>query len=192
LKREKILGKLERVTKTIETEKDLPLRAKEIYVFGSALWKDNPKDLDLIIIHEEPTDEEGQREVHVLFGYGTFLSQQMNRRLKRSNAERIKIIYGVSLESVLSRQPIGYCRLHWNKAKPGWRGSLELDKKELREVILKLRKTIEDLTEARMKFQLTLYEIMARRRIGREELRKIEDEAEKRYEKGERPRRFRF
>lgn len=192
LKREKIFSKLERIIKTTETEKDLPLRAKEIYVFGSTLWKDNPKDLDLILIHEALTEEEAQREVQVLFGYGTFLFQQMNRRLKRSNAERIKILYGTSLENVLSSHPIGYFRLYWSKAKPGWRGNLEMDKKDLKDAILKLREIIDDLTQARIKYQLTLNEIMAKRKIDWKELMKIEDEAEKRAKDGEKPTRFRF
>jgi hypothetical protein len=192
LKREKILRKLDRIIKTIESEKNLPLRAKEIYVFGSTLWKDEPEDLDFILIHEPLTEEERQRDLSALFGYGTFLFQQMNRRLKRSNAERIKIIYGTSLEKVLSTHPIGYCRLYWSRAKPGWRGSLRMDEKDLKEVIIKLREVIDDLNQARIKYQLTLNEIMTRNLIDWKELFKIESEAEKRANKGQKVFSFRF
>jgi len=180
LKREKILAKLERIVKTVETEEDLPLRAKEIYVFGSTLWKDELEDLDLILIHEPPTGEEIQITVKALFGYGTLLCQKMNRRLKRSNTERIQIIYGTSLEDVLSTHPIGYCQLYWSRAKGGWRGDLNISIENLREAILKLRERIDSLQSVIAKYQLVVDEIKARNCIDWKELLEIQKIVEQR------------
>lgn len=192
MKREKLLAKLERVIRTIETEKDLPFHIKEIHVFGSTLWKDEPEDLDLILIHERQTEQEFQRVMSALRGYDTFPFQKMNRRLKRSNAERIKIFYGESLEHIVLRYRIGYCRLYWTEAKPSWRGTLEMSVKDLKEVIIEFRKMIDTLTEAVVKYQITLNVMKARGRIHGKELSEIKDLAEKNAKEGVTPGFFEF
>jgi len=187
-----MISKLKRVVNTIEAKDDLPLIAKELYVFGSTLWKDNPEDLDLILIHEKLSKEAAQSMISALMGYGTLPTQKMNSQLKRSNAERIKILYGNSLEDVLSISPIGYYRLYWSRNRPEWRGNLNLDSDDLKEAILKLREIIDNLDLTRSKYQCVLDEINDKNLVERHVLREIENYAEKKVDEEGKIKNFRF
>lgn len=192
MKREVIISKLKRIVSTIETNHELPLIAKELFVFGSTLWKDNPEDLDLILIHDKLSKEASQSMISALMGSGTLPTQKMNRRLKRSNAERIKILYGYSLKDVLSISPIGYYRLYWDRNRPEWRGNLNLDIDDLKEVILKLREIIDKLDQTRSKYQLVLDEIIDKNLVERHVLSEIENYAERKVDEGSKMKKFRF
>ncbi len=94
-----LLSKLERIINIIERERDLPLDIKEVYTFGSFVrGKEEPGDLDLIMVHSELSPKQAELTARAIEGHGTSLDQQMNGRLK-SNSENIDVVYGTSLEA---------------------------------------------------------------------------------------------
>src|SRR6266700_7868621 len=126
MNRDAFVGKLERIITAIQTEKDLPLHVKEIHVFGSfARGKEDPGDLDLILIHETLTRDQEEQEMKAIEGLGTSLEQKMNNRLK-SNRESVDIAYGATLEQVITRfsiKPKIIVKL-WSKDDHQWQVKL--------------------------------------------------------------------
>lgn len=149
LKSDILLTKLEQIINTVENAKDLPLDVKEIYVFGSFIrGKQQPGDLDLVIIHQELTPEQTELTVRAVEGYGTSLEQQMNARLK-SNRESVDIIYGASLEGAMSRMRVKpSAEKIWSKDDHDWREKLaRLQARPTEEIVRILESELEALRQ---------------------------------------------
>ncbi len=125
MKREVIVTRLQQIIDTIENAEDLPLDVKEIYIFGSfSRDKEEPGDLDLMMVHEDLTPEQLELTVRAIEGHGTSLEQQMNGRLK-SNRENVDIVYGPNLEGAMSRMRVEpYVEKIWSKDDHNWREKL--------------------------------------------------------------------
>lgn len=108
MKRADATEKLVRVLRTLDAGTDLPLDVREVHVFGSyAAGAAEPRDLDLVLIFQ-PTRESSERDLNALSGSCTSSAQGMNRRLKRSNGERIDIICGgAGIERVCADHTVG-------------------------------------------------------------------------------------
>ena len=144
-----LLTKLQGIINTVESAKDLPLDVKEIYVFGSLIrGKQRPSDLDLVMIHEELTSEQLELTVRAVEGYGTSLEQRMNGRLK-SNRENVDIVYGASLEAVMSRMRVKPSTERiWSKDDHDWRKKLTgLQSRPTEEIIKILERELGVLRE---------------------------------------------
>lgn len=53
--------------------------------------------------------------------YGTTLEQQMNHALKKSNSEKIQILYEYNIENMLIKMPSVYSTLYWKREKFSFR-----------------------------------------------------------------------
>jgi predicted nucleotidyltransferase len=149
LKRDILLTKLQQIINTVENAKDLLLDVNEIYVFGSFVrGKQQPSDLDLVMIHEELTPEQLEFTVRAVEGYGTSLEQQMNGRLK-SNRENVDIIYGASLEAAMSRMRVKpTVEKIWSKDDHDWGEKLaRLQSRPPEEIIRLLERELGGLRE---------------------------------------------
>jgi predicted nucleotidyltransferase len=180
LKQGVLYTRLEQIIKTIEIEKNLPLDIKEIHVFGSfARGKESPGDLDLMMVHEQLTDEQTEQTVRAIQGYATSLEQQMNGRLK-SNRENIDIAYGASLEEITSRmrvKPSLVVKL-WSKDDHNWSEKLiESQSNPPDEKVAILEKELEHLREytRRLEHNLVACERgVANARLGGPDLTRVQ------------------
>ena len=113
--------RLQRVIRTLETSDDLPLGATELWIFGSyARGASHPGDLDLILVYQQ-RPQDVSAFVRSILGGDTSPEQKMNARLKRSNNERIDIIYATSLERALAEHTIADTPvLIWRRGETDW------------------------------------------------------------------------
>jgi hypothetical protein len=120
MKRDILLSKLERVIETVEKNGNLPLSIKELHIFGSfLLGKENPDDLDLFLIHEEPFEEKLDLYLRGI------LNQRMNGILK-GNREGIDIIYNLSLDAAIKHMKVRPSLVVkiWSKDDHEWKDKL--------------------------------------------------------------------
>ncbi len=148
---------------------------REIHVFGSfARGKDQPGDLDLMMVHEELTREQIETTARAIEGYGTSLEQQMNGRLK-SNRENVDIVYGPSLEAIISRmrvKPSIFERI-WSKDDHHWMEKLvKVQSISSEERIGILERDLEHLREytRRLENNLAAYERAVKTKLAGPEL----------------------
>lgn len=128
MERDKLIKKIERIINRIEIEEDLPLKIKEVYLFGSFLkGKREPDDVDIILVHEKLSLEQAEENIQAIKGYGTTFEQKMNRRLK-ANAEKMDIVYFTNIEyakQVYPRIFEKYLRI-WSTEDKNWKEKLRL------------------------------------------------------------------
>jgi len=165
LKREFLLAELETVITKLETGRDFPLDVREVYVFGSfVLGKDEPEDLDLIMVHGELTTEQWNQ---IARGEPS-PDQELDRRLK-SNSQNVEIVYGPSIDAIYSRwgwKPSRAVKI-WSKGDRNWKEklaaaeprSLEERNEILEKEIQSLRQRIRALDENILAWQKALAEV---------------------------------
>jgi len=178
LKREVLLSKLERVINIIERDRDLPLDIKEVYIFGSFVrGKEEPRDLDLIMVHNELDPKQAELTARSIEGHGTSLDQQMNGRLK-SNSENIDLVYGTSLEAVIHLLKVKPSTIEkiWSKDDRDWREKLRrIQSRSPEERIGILERELEGLREytRRLQYNLIAYQRVVMPRLSGPELTKF-------------------
>ena len=135
--RERWIGKLATIISRIEAGQ-APARIREIHVFGSfARGALEPNDLDLIVIHDQPSEEVMAPLLRAVESYsydeldrslkahGRF--EAAMRRVFRRGGERMDIKLAESLDSAASQLvdvPRGEIRLVWSESDPDWRSHL--------------------------------------------------------------------
>ena len=187
MKREVLLSKLERVINIIERDRDLPLDIKEVYIFGSFVrGKEEPRDLDLIMVHNELDPKQAELTARSIEGHGTSLDQQMNGRLK-SNSENIDLVYGTSLEAVIHLLKVKPSTIEkiWSKDDRDWREKLRrTQSKSPEERIGILERELESLREhtQRLQYNLIAYQRVVMPRLSGPELTKFHLELAARVE----------
>jgi len=187
LKREVLLSKLERVINIIERDRDLPLDIKEVYIFGSFVrGKEEPRDLDLIMVHNELDPKQAELTARSIEGHGTSLDQQMNGRLK-SNSENIDLVYGTSLEAVIHLLKVKPSTIEkiWSKDDRDWREKLRrIQSRSPEERIGILERELEGLREytRRLQYNLIAYQRVVMPRLSGPELTKFHLELAARVE----------
>jgi predicted nucleotidyltransferase len=178
LKREVLLSKLERVINIIERDRDLPLDIKEVYIFGSFVrGKEEPGDLDLIMVHSELGPKQAELTARAIEGHGTSLDQQMNGRLK-SNSENIDVVYGTSLEAVIHLLKVKPSTIEkiWSKDDRDWREKLRrIQSRSPEERIGILERELESLREytRRLQYNLIAYQRVVMPKLSGPELTKF-------------------
>jgi len=178
LKREVLLSKLERVIDIIERDRDLPLDIKEVYTFRSFVrGKEEPGDLDLIMVHGELSPKQAELTARAIEGHGTSLDQQMNGRLK-SNSENIDVVYGTSLEAVIHLLKVKPSTIEkiWSNDDRDWREKLRrIQSRSPEEVIGILERELENLREytRRLQYNLIAYQRVVVPKLSGPELTKF-------------------
>ncbi len=126
MKRSDATRRLQRIVRKLDGDGALPLSAKEIWVFGSySRGASHPNDLDLIVIYEQ-RPQDVNAFVRSILGGDTSPEQKMNAHLKRSNNERIDIMYATSLERALAEHTIADTPiLVWRRGDTDWRQRID-------------------------------------------------------------------
>ena len=178
MKREVLLSKLERVIDIIERGRDLPLDIKEVYTFGSFVrGKEEPGDLDLIMVHSELSPKQAELTSRAIEGHGTSLDQQMNGRLK-SNSENIDVVYGTSLEAVIHLLKVKPSTIEkiWSNDDRDWQEKLRrIQSRSPEEIIGILERELENLREytRRLQYNLIAYQRIVVPKLSGPELTKF-------------------
>lgn len=137
MRRERWIEKLETIVSRVEAGQ-APARIREIHVFGSfARGALEPNDLDLIVIHDKPSEEILAPLMLAVksYSYGELDQsckayerfQAAMRRVFRRGGERMDIKLAESLDSAANQLvdvPRGEIRLVWSESEPDWRSHL--------------------------------------------------------------------
>jgi predicted nucleotidyltransferase len=113
MNRERWIAKLEGIVARVEAGQS-PARVRAIYVFGSfARGAPEPSDLDLIVVHDPPTDDQLAPFRAAVSGYSYDILDEALKVMRRFDAavrkvfrrggERMDILTGSSLDEVLER-----------------------------------------------------------------------------------------
>ena len=169
--REKVTEKIQTIASRVDSPIHVPFESEyegfplsefftitEIYLFGSSLYKKNPRDIDLVVIHHSSKlqsecfrllSKELRNQPHSYYldrkwSFDYFLKRNLKRRMKR-----IDIHFEESLEETLLT-PKSYV-LVWSRGRPNVRENLRKfwsDQKEriLPKELTHLRKELKEYT----------------------------------------------